>query len=53
MYSSLIFSGTVDRQILPTMHHVSEFPISLIDKASELQLTLSMRVGLSFRQMTA
>ncbi len=30
MYSSLIFSDTVDRQLLPTMHHDSEFLISLI-----------------------
>ena len=36
MYSSLIFSGTVDRQILPTMHHGSEFPISLIMKISSV-----------------
>ena len=35
MYSSLIFSCTGDWQILPTMHHDSEFPISLISNWHE------------------
>ena len=30
MYSSLIFSVTVDQQILPTMHHDSEFRLLII-----------------------